>query len=530
MGRKSNRIFRLLNHFSQYKKYSNFSLNPLIKTIFLGLIIFNLLLTSWYILHGDLNFHTDIGRDFLLFEEVQQKKLVLIGARSGAAGIFHGPLWLYLNFPVYYLSNGNPLAVGWFWIFLIVFFYISGFQIAKRLFNSKTAFLFITLASSYLIPWGKEFTHHNAAFVIMPFFFYTFWQYINTFKITYLMAHIILAGILIQLEIATGGPFILLSFAYIVYKQIKKHRLKQSIAFLLIFLPLSTYIMFDIRHNFFQIKNLIAYIKGSPSEHYYGIVNIFKNRLDYIFTSGTPLIREFTLLNTLFAISLFIILFKILNKSRYRYLYLIFLYFYLGYFLISLSSRYYLLVQHFLPFIPIVLMVSSSLISSKYQKITVPIFILIILFNLFSGIKYLREANNDIGRSMNSWKIFNKISEDVYNNQDQEFGYFIYSPDKLGYSLKYAMIYGQKIHPNRKASYFQKMPITYVISAPPPINDPYAKYMKSQYWVANSIKISGESNKTVTYPNDYKVERYELTPEEIAIPFDKYEDTGIHFR
>ena len=512
------------------RKYSHFSLNPSIKIIFLCLIVFNLILTSWYILHGDLNFHTDIGRDFLLFEEVQQKKLVLIGARSGAAGIFHGPLWLYLNFPVYYLSNGNPVAVGWFWIFLIVFFYISGFQIAKRLFDIKTAFLFITLASSYLIPWGKEFTHHNMAFVIMPFFFYTFWRYINTFKISYLMTHIILAGILIQLEIAAGGPFILLSFAYIAYLQIKKHHLKQSMAFLLILLPLSTYILFDIRHNFFQFRNLLVYIKGSPSEHYYGIVNIFQNRLDYIFTTGTPLIRGFGILNILFAISLFFILFKIFSKSRYRYLYLISLYFYLGYFRISLSNRYYLQIQHFLPFIPIVLIVFSSLISSKYQKITVPIFTLIILFNLFSSVQYLNEANKGIGKSMDSWKIFKNISEDVYNSQNQEFGYFIYSPDKLDYSLKYAMIYGQKKYPNIKAYYFKKMPITYVISAPPPMNDAYAKYMKSEYWVTNSIKINGESQKTVTYLNDYKVERYELTREDIAIPFDEYEDTGIHFR
>jgi len=66
-----------------------------------------------------------------------------------------------------------------------------------------------------------------------------------------------------------------------------------------------------------------------------------------------------------------------------------------------------------------------------------------------------------------------------------------------------------------KASYFQKMPITYVISAPPPINDPYAKYWTSKYWVKNSIKIGKEPQKTVTYLNDYQVERYELTPEEI---------------
>ena len=204
--------------------------------------------------------------------------------------------------------------------------------------------------------------------------------------------------------------------------------------------------------------------------------------------------------------------------------------FYLGYFLISLSNRYYLQIQHFLPFIPIVLIVFSSLISSKYQKITVPIFTLIILFNLFSSVQYLNEANKGIGKSMDSWKIFKNISEDVYNSQNQEFGYFIYSPDKLDYSLKYAMIYGQKKYPNIKAYYFKKMPITYVISAPPPMNDAYAKYMKSEYWVTNSIKINGESQKTVTYLNDYKVERYELTREDIAIPFDEYEDTGIHFR
>ena len=104
-------------------------------------VLYNLFLSSWLAINGDLLFQTDLARDFLLLREIEERKFVLIGPRAGAAGLFHGPLWMYINYPIYFLFNGNPVANAWFWIVILALFYVSSFLIAKKLFNSTVAFL-----------------------------------------------------------------------------------------------------------------------------------------------------------------------------------------------------------------------------------------------------------------------------------------------------------------------------------------------------------------------------------------------------
>ena len=76
-------------------------------------ILLSLYIGSSYLLKGSIRFDADISRDFLLLDELATKKYMVIGPRaSGIPGVFHGPLWIYLNFPAYVLGNANPVAVG----------------------------------------------------------------------------------------------------------------------------------------------------------------------------------------------------------------------------------------------------------------------------------------------------------------------------------------------------------------------------------------------------------------------------------
>ncbi|MBI3380287.1 hypothetical protein HY029_06055 [Candidatus Gottesmanbacteria bacterium] len=124
------------------------------KKIVLFIVFFNLFLASWYFIQGDLNFNTDIARDFLLLEDLKQKKVVLIGARAGPAGFFHGPAWMYLNLPIYILGNGNPVVVGWFWIALTIGFLFYSFKIAKKIFDEKllTFIFFLCPVILFILP------------------------------------------------------------------------------------------------------------------------------------------------------------------------------------------------------------------------------------------------------------------------------------------------------------------------------------------------------------------------------------------
>jgi len=122
--------------------------NSLIKIFLLLIIGINIFFLIWYLINGDLYFHTDIARDFLLLDDLAKRKLVLIGPRSsGLFGFYHGPLWMYLNLPAFLLGKGNPIVVGWFWILLFILFLSSSYFVAKRMFNKKVALVFTTFLS-----------------------------------------------------------------------------------------------------------------------------------------------------------------------------------------------------------------------------------------------------------------------------------------------------------------------------------------------------------------------------------------------
>jgi len=150
-----------------------------LRILFLGLLAINLALAVQYVLHGNLTFTSDLGRDFFILQEIEQKKFILIGPRSGAFGFFHGPLWAYLNFPAYFLGKGNPLVVGWFWIFPDRVFYDHIFLYGQKLFNELTAWLFVLM--SHYIAWHGQTVclTRTELFFIIPLYFYYFIQYLK---------------------------------------------------------------------------------------------------------------------------------------------------------------------------------------------------------------------------------------------------------------------------------------------------------------------------------------------------------------
>ncbi|GEM_PF-4016792 len=497
-----------------------------LKIIFFLIIAFNLILASWYFLHGDLYFHSDIARDFMLLHELETKKIILIGARTGAAGVFHGPLWYYIMFPIYFLSHGNPVAVGWFWIFLVVTFLFGSFQIAKRLFDEKTAYLYTLLVSTFVIFQTRALSHPDGTWLTSPLFFYLFWKYIKTLKVKYLAASVILSGLMIHFELVVGIPLFLMSLVLALFVQIKKRKLAHALTFFLILIPLSTYIIFDIRHDFFQLKSLITYIaEGKHASE--GLLKIFNNRLDYMTTTGAQFIQQNEVNKIIFAF-FFIVLIKHVIKSKSRPIYVMFLYFFLGFFIFSLLSPYSLLRHHFLAFIPVVFMIFAALAASRYGKFLLPLLFLSLVFNELAAVNFVKSSQDFIGKSKDSWKLLNKIGSDVFEKSQGEFGYFVNSPDLLGYAPKYAMIYAQKNHPGKKAFYFTKKHITYVITAPLPSKSPVV--LPAEVWPGSAINLTNNPASQDTYPNGYKIFRFQLSQEDAAQPFNKDLDTGLLYR
>jgi 4-amino-4-deoxy-L-arabinose transferase-like glycosyltransferase len=110
---------------------------PTLNKFFLAAIILGIILSATSVLYGNITFHVDIARDFLLLQELVDKgDFSLIGPRAaGIDGLFHGPLWMYLNAPAYYVGGGNPVVVGWFWILLSIITICSIYWVGKKLYG-----------------------------------------------------------------------------------------------------------------------------------------------------------------------------------------------------------------------------------------------------------------------------------------------------------------------------------------------------------------------------------------------------------
>lgn len=140
----------------------------------LFLILINFLIGAWpIIVNKNITFHTDIARDFALMDEIiTTKKPTLIGPRAGGIpGVFHGPLWLYLNLPVFILSNGNPIVVGYFWIFLVILAVFLLFISTKKIFNKKIAILGALLYSTIISRHIPSLFNSFGALIFTPLFF-----------------------------------------------------------------------------------------------------------------------------------------------------------------------------------------------------------------------------------------------------------------------------------------------------------------------------------------------------------------------
>lgn len=490
-------------------------------------ILLNLFLTSWYVLHQDIIFSSDIARDFLLFKEIDEKKIILIGPRSSVSGLYHGPVWLYLNYPAYLIGKGNPVVVGWYWIFLTILFLIVSFKIAEKLFGRTTAYFYTLFLSQYAIFHTKSMFNPHGVFFLLPLFYFLLIKYLETSKPGYLISHLIIGGLLIQLELAIGIPYIILSSVLIIRHVFKKKKFTHLFAFLLIPVCLANFIIFDLRHEFLLTKAVGQFLSAHTRDqetHYWTMI---KDDLRLIFT-GAEIIRanpfDLRINLRLFSIVMVaIFIWRQIKDKIHKEKYLVFLYLYLGYFLVSFANKGFILYFYLFPQFSLVFLIFTSLITSKYKKIFFVFFLLIFSLNFYTTIKDTQKSiTHYIGKDSDSWKFLYRLSQKVYQGKEETFGYFIFSPDSFAYQPKYAMLYTDSLF-DKKVYSFEKKPITYIIAAPHP-------YMKDKWWKENQINIVKEPELTISYPNGYKIEKYQLTEEEITIPFDPSINPGIHFR
>lgn len=490
------------------------------------LIGLNIIFISWRALQGNIIFHTDVARDFLVLHEmVETHKPTLIGPRAGGIpGVFHGPLWFYVNLPIFLLSAGNPVATAWFWVFLSLCSLGIVYYVGKRIFNSDTALFASLLYSSLLISLSSVFTNSFGAVLCFPLFFYFLLKYKRTLRIMYLLIALFTLGIIIQFQVGFGVLMLLLSTFYLTLLLIKRKKYVHFLAFFILVIPLSTFIMFEVRHDFLQFHSAIQYITTKASSKAPGEINLLQvplYRLKGMLFEGFGLTSTIWLTIPVTAVFIWMFL-KLKEKDlKYKDVYQLFFFFYIGFWFLTLFYKGIVWGFFYFSFLPVVVLIFVSFKAHLNRYIFLCIFAYVLLLNMIFGIQNV--LNPALG-----WQVYAQQAREIYKDAgNSSFGYYVYSPDQYGYSGRYAMLYVGKTMSNKVAKPFQKDTLTYLLIAPPPDDKPW---LHGAWWRENKVKIKGRANKTIQYPFGFSTEKYILSESEKSIPSDPTLIQDLTFR
>lgn len=501
-----------------------------LKLFLLLFILFNLYLCAYPVLHNDIVYNEDVARDLLILQNITTThKLTLIGPRTEAiGGLYHGPLWSYINLPAFIIGQGNPVIVGWFWIILIGCLVYFTYFVGKKVANPIVGLLAAVLISIYSVQYANMLLNPFGAVLISPIFFYYFYKYVQLTKVKYLLISFFLIGLLIQFEVAFGGPILVLTIIYLIPYLYKQKKLSHFLSILILLIPLSSYILFDIRHNFLQLHSVISHVGISAGDHKLNLYEMFQTRFEGLVKSLFAFTNQQLWLSVLADLFFVYVLIKVyINKKiKHRQFYFLFTYFYLGYWPLSFYINGYVLTYHVLPFLPIALIIFSSSALFIRKELFLIAFLGILFFNLTSAMTKIDSFPVFNGRDLDSWTFNYKLAKKVFSIAPSELGYYVFNPDELGYGPKYALTYTNKEYPNKTAYPYIKKNITFIILAPASggLNN------NREWWIKNRVKIDTSPVSVINYANGYKTEKFLLTEEEIKVPSDPNLVNGLFFR
>ncbi|PIR63513.1 MAG: hypothetical protein COU64_04100 [Candidatus Pacebacteria bacterium CG10_big_fil_rev_8_21_14_0_10_40_26] len=501
----------------------------LVTPLFILYFLTAFLLGSSYIFKGSIRFDADIARDFLLLNEISIKKIILIGPRASAIpGVFHGPLWIYLNYPAYFFSNGNPVAIGWGWITLSILFLISSYFLIKELTSKKTATIYTMILSGFLIPWIHQLLNPFGALMLMPLIIYLITKYQNSKKSLYFWAILLVLGCMIQFQMAVGVPITILVLMWLVNWMKKNSKFKDLYFLPLLLIPLISFALFEFRHDFSQLKSVLNFITSNSSAPHISLINRFAQRGTLVSESSISLFYDkFISLNIIFYLAIVwqrYTNFLKLNKEE-KELFNLTYFLYLGYFAISLMFNGFLLIYYWWPLVPLSFILTSIILSKiKHSNI---IIIIILISQLYHGFNYMQNANQNIGRVEDDWLFQKNMTEKLFEGDENEFGYFIFTPDVYAYESKAAMTYMINQHPEKKAIRYKKEPVTYLILSPA---DKIRPDVNSYLWKDSRLNLHSTPSATIQYFDGYTIEKYYLNETEISKEPNSTIDDWIHFR
>lgn len=484
--------------------------------IFISILSAIVLFSAWPMIQGNIDFHTDIARDFLLLEDVfYNKNITLIGPRSGGIpGVFHGPLWLYLNLPAYIIGGGNPVVVGWFWVVVFILSIGVVYYVGKKMFDQTTAMAGSLLYASSTGASVYAFFNPAGAVLLAPLLMYLMWLYVQKRNPYVLGATMFVLGCIIQFQMAFGVPLLVVVTPIILYQiiyHVKTKKLFNIVALLTIAIPLSSYVLFELRHDFLQIRSVLNYLSGVENAGKVDIsfYDLLITRINTLINDTPGMIGSNVLWIT------FLIVFAMMSgivqgikKFSFKNPYVLFIAMYVGYWIVTLPYKGAFWGYYYWPFVSLI----SIIVASSHKYIGKKLFLVIVTIILLSNINILFRKNvHDHEGVGGGWKFFHSIAKEVVADAPSEFGYYVFTTDLYGYSSQYALHYEDRKNADKTGFSYQKKQTTYLL-----VDDPGDHHaVNSIDWKLYDVRIEKEADELKQVAPTFFIQKYILSPEEV---------------
>ncbi len=327
-------------------------------------------------------FNWDQANDYEAVAKIASGKLTLIGPRvTSDTGFFLAPWHYYFLLPFYLLTNSSLFMGFWAALFVQYLFILASYFLSKKWFGPLAGLSVGILASTpaSVTEWGFMYVP-----LLSLLFFYTCQK---TLQKPHLLP---LLSFLLGFGCTTYSVFyaLIIPTFYIVIKLYlqKSINLKtiffSKLCFMLPYLPL---LIFDIRHDFLNLKNFVGFAggqHGSGATPFY-FLQVFLRALE-VFWFDQKLVNPFSLIITIFTILVLGVGTTILFK-KHKVLVLIWVFsslLPLSLFKGTVSEYYYAPVTLLIPFFLAGILVKRSFLSK-----------LMLIFMVFAIVS-LRIKNN----------------------------------------------------------------------------------------------------------------------------------------
>ncbi|MCA9372218.1 glycosyltransferase family 39 protein [Candidatus Woesebacteria bacterium] len=501
-------------------------LTSLILVILTGIIFY---FGIQYQMHGDIGFHTDIARDFIVMHDMQRAGITLVGPRADWKGLFHGPLWFYFNYPAFVLGHGNPVVVGWFWVLCSLIFPGLYYFLFKDIIGKGGALIFSLLCVTVLMQYVQEFYNPVGATFMIPILVYAMYRYFKTHKMLHALLMFFVAGLIVQFQLAIGIPMTILVTLFLLKEVVRHKKYTHLFSMLIILIPLSTFIVFEVRHGFLQTQAVINHFHGDELRYIPSLYDRAKNRMVVAFTTGAGflpgVLSDFNILGTLFMAFVSGSIFT--KKKKHTEILSIVLFLYGGFYLISFVHSGFVLNHEFISLLFFPLLFFTALYEHTNKKVMHVLLIVILLAN----ISYFHKRAQGVEAFQNehkSWKFQLAVGKAIYEHADtQDVGVFVYAPDIYAYAPKYAALYASTLYPDKTMHFSTKLPETFIVYEPPPKDKPELNGTYFRQW---QMGLTRPADETYELNGGFRLEKYLLSEEEQNVPHDPLIDDWVSQR